>query len=141
MRKISFYTSIILSKFNFQLNSPSWGSIILIILILTLIISSILIVLNSLISIKKRQSREKTSAFECGYDPKRPSRLPFSIQFFLIAVIFLIFDVEITLIIPIPVIIKFIESTLWLIVCLIFILILILGTFHEWNEGSLDWSK
>jgi NADH-ubiquinone oxidoreductase chain 3 len=73
-------------------------------MILTLVISTALIFINSTISSKKRGSREKLSAFECGYDPKRPSRLPFSMQFFLVAVIFLIFDVEITLIIPMPVI-------------------------------------
>nr|YP_001798512.1 NADH dehydrogenase subunit 3 [Sminthurus viridis]ABS82048.1 NADH dehydrogenase subunit 3 [Sminthurus viridis] len=114
---------------------------ILLIMVLTLVISTALIMLNSLISSKKGTSREKLSAFECGYDPKSPSRLPFSMQFFLIAVIFLIFDVEITLIIPMPMILKVLDMWLWVLLTFLFIIILVGGTIHEWKEGSLDWTK
>jgi NADH-ubiquinone oxidoreductase chain 3 len=67
-----------------------------------IILPVILIILNSLIRKKEISTREKTSPFECGFDPKRSARLPFSTRFYLIAVIFLIFDIEITLILPIP---------------------------------------
>jgi len=77
------------------------------------------------------QEREKPSAFECGFDPKSYSRLPFSLRFYLIAVIFLIFDVEITLIIPLPVIIT--ETLKFPIASMVvfFILVLVLGLYHE----------
>jgi NADH-ubiquinone oxidoreductase chain 3 len=71
-----------------------------------MIISIVVIYLASILSKKSLNDREKTSPFECGFDPINSSRLPFSIRFFLIAIIFLIFDVEIALILPIIIIFK-----------------------------------
>ena len=94
-------------------------------------LSVILIVVNSTLGKKNIQEREKPSAFECGFDPKRSSRLPFSLRFYLIAVIFLIFDVEITLILPIPMIITNGNIGTLLIITSIFVLILVIGLIHE----------
>jgi NADH-ubiquinone oxidoreductase chain 3 len=98
---------------------------------LSALLAVILIFLNSLISKKTHLDREKQSPFECGFDPKTSARIPFSLRFYLIAVIFLIFDVEIALILPLPILIK--ESHFLPILCLtlFFILILILGLLHE----------
>lgn len=87
------------------------------------------------------QEREKPSPFECGFDPKRSARLPFSLRFYLIAVIFLIFDVEITLIIPLPVIFSRSRIKPFIILVVFFIIILLAGLFHEWNEGALEWDS
>lgn len=112
---------------------------LLIIIILT--ISIIVIGLASLLAKKSPYDREKRSPFECGFEPFNSSRLPFSIRFFLIAIIFLIFDVEIALLFPIINIIKINELSGWRITSLTFIFILILGLYHEWNQGALEWNN
>nr|AWV84374.1 NADH dehydrogenase subunit 3 [Mendozana platypleura] len=92
-----------------------------------------------LISTKTFADREKSSPFECGFDPISSPRIPFSSHFFLIAVIFLIFDVELVVIMPL--ILCIINSNLldMYIIMIFFLLILILGLYHEWNNKMLDW--
>lgn len=108
--------------------------------IIILIILFLLVTMLNLIAKKRFKDREKTRPFECGFDPKNLARLPFSLQFFLIAIIFVIFDVELTLLLPIILIIK--HSNLINITTsfVLFILILIIGLFHENNQGSLNWA-
>ena len=82
------------------------------------------------LSARSSQDREKISPFECGFDPKRSARIPFSLRFFLLAVLFLVFDIEIVLLLPIPISINvfFISSAFS---GLIFLIILIIGLLHE----------
>nr|AMW67794.1 NADH dehydrogenase subunit 3 [Chasmoptera huttii] len=103
------------------------------------IICLIMMTLASILSKKSFYDREKNSPFECGFDPKCSARVPFSLHFFLIAIIFLIFDVEIALLLPIIVIMKFSNSVIWLLTSILFIVILLLGLYHEWNQGALEW--
>nr|QIT06485.1 NADH dehydrogenase subunit 3 [Lipothrix lubbocki] len=112
----------------------------IIIFLLAVLLSVLMILLNSSISLKAPY-REKQTSFECGFDPKSSPRLPFSMQFFLIAMLFLIFDVEISLISPLPILFSFISQLNWIFINSIFIIILMIGVAHEWNEGSLSWSK
>ena len=106
-----------------------------------LLISTVVIILATILSKKIIFDREKISPFECGFDPLNSSRIPFSIRFFLITIIFLIFDVEIALILPIILIFKSCRIKSWIITSLIFIFILLIGLLHEWNQGALNWSK
>nr|WNG77945.1 NADH dehydrogenase subunit 3 [Helius pluto] len=106
-----------------------------------LIIAIMVMILASILSKKSIMDREKNSPFECGFDPKSSSRLPFSLRFFLIAIIFLIFDVEIALILPMIMIINFSNILWWSITSTFFILILLIGLYHEWNQGALNWSN
>nr|AOY39948.1 NADH dehydrogenase subunit 3 [Curculionidae sp. BMNH 1040049] len=105
---------------------------------ITFLILLIFTLLN-LISKKSLNDREKFSPFECGFDPKNSARLPFSIHFFMIAIIFVIFDVELTLILPFSIILKSSNFFMLTTIFSFFIFILILGTYHEINLGSLNW--
>nr|AIY61548.1 NADH dehydrogenase subunit 3 [Odontotermes formosanus]URH16573.1 NADH dehydrogenase subunit 3 [Odontotermes formosanus] len=108
---------------------------------LTMTLSTTIMALTTLISKKSNEDREKSSPFECGFDPKNSARLPFSSRFFLIAVIFMIFDVEIALLLPMPITMMTSNMKSWMTVSIMFLLILIIGLYHEWNQGSLEWSE
>lgn len=143
MRCLKFrYIYIIKSKINFQLISSlkEINVILSVIFLLSVTISLILIIVNSLLGEKRYFSREIVSAFECGFDPKSPSRLPFSLHFFLIALIFLIFDVEITLLIPLPITYYMSINASIETITSFFVLILILGVIIEWGKGALEWN-
>nr|YP_010274788.1 NADH dehydrogenase subunit 3 [Craseoschema thyasiricola]UJV31463.1 NADH dehydrogenase subunit 3 [Craseoschema thyasiricola] len=104
------------------------------------LLAFVMILVTLLISEHEQKNRETASPFECGFDPKISSRLPFSARFFLLAVIFLIFDIELVLLIPIPLAMPSYYYFFTIILPFVFF-ILLLGLFHEWFEGSLDWAE
>nr|YP_009826132.1 NADH dehydrogenase subunit 3 [Shoveliteratura triangula]QIV68423.1 NADH dehydrogenase subunit 3 [Shoveliteratura triangula] len=108
---------------------------------ISIALAMIVMILASILSKKSINDREKSSPFECGFDPKSSARLPFSLRFFLIAVIFLIFDVEIALLLPVTIIMQSSNIISWTVVSLFFLLILLIGLFHEWNQGALEWAS
>jgi NADH-ubiquinone oxidoreductase chain 3 len=103
----------------------------MVISLIIIFIAIITILIARILSKKTYTDREKNSPFECGFDPINSARLPFRIQFFLIAVIFLIFDVEIALLLPIIIIIKISNLITIIITTLFFIFILLIGLYHE----------
>nr|YP_010577801.1 NADH dehydrogenase subunit 3 [Samia wangi]UZP15008.1 NADH dehydrogenase subunit 3 [Samia wangi] len=111
------------------------------ILILILMFSNLLMILSIILSKKSFSDREKCSPFECGFDPKSSARIPFSLHFFLITIIFLIFDVEIALIFPIIYLFKTVNFFIWMKTSIFFIIILLLGVYHEWNQNMLTWTN
>nr|YP_009694377.1 NADH dehydrogenase subunit 3 [Carabus granulatus]QEI26037.1 NADH dehydrogenase subunit 3 [Carabus granulatus] len=115
--------------------------IILMMSFIIMILSTMVMLVANILSKKTFMDREKNSPFECGFDPKNSARLPFSLQFFLIAVIFLIFDVEIALLMPMIMIMKISNLFSWMYISFFFLLILLLGLYHEWNQGALNWAN
>ncbi|YP_001650755.1 NADH dehydrogenase subunit 3 (mitochondrion) [Manduca sexta] len=108
---------------------------------LIFIISNIMMLLSIILSKKSFMDREKCSPFECGFDPKSMARIPFSLHFFLITMIFLIFDVEIALIFPMILTFKMVNLLNWMKISFFFIIILLLGLYHEWNQNMLNWTN
>nr|AIS35787.1 NADH dehydrogenase subunit 3 [Plestiodon elegans] len=84
---------------------------------------------------------EKLSPYECGFDPLGSARLPFSLRFFLVAILFLLFDLEIALLLPVPWAMNLqnpVQTTLWTSAILI---LLTLGLIYEWTAGGLEWAE
>nr|YP_009344642.1 NADH dehydrogenase subunit 3 [Pycnarmon lactiferalis]APU51907.1 NADH dehydrogenase subunit 3 [Pycnarmon lactiferalis] len=109
--------------------------------IIILLISNTMMFISIILSKKSFSDREKCSPFECGFDPKSSARIPFSLHFFLITVIFLIFDVEIALIFPIINLFKMTNIYMWFKISFFFIIVLLLGLYHEWNQNMLNWTN
>nr|AFB19825.1 NADH dehydrogenase subunit 3 [Schoeniparus rufogularis] len=84
---------------------------------------------------------EKLSPYECGFDPLGSARLPFSVRFFLVAILFLLFDLEIALLLPLPWATQLQDPTTTLTWASTLILILTLGLIYEWHQGGLEWAE
>nr|YP_002727942.1 NADH dehydrogenase subunit 3 [Orius niger]ABZ02079.1 NADH dehydrogenase subunit 3 [Orius niger] len=107
-----------------------------------MITMSMVIMMLCMVTYKKSfMDREKMSPYECGFDPKSSSRTPFSIQFFLIAVLFLIFDIEIVIILPMISNANLLILTNWFYTATAFFMILLVGLYYEWKNGVLEWAK
>nr|ABB81910.1 NADH dehydrogenase subunit 3 [Timema californicum] len=109
--------------------------------IFIMIILNLIMMIINVISKKTINDREKSSPFECGFDPKSSARLPFSLRFFLIAVLFLIFDVEIALILPFFITMNWSMLIQAFSTMLLFLLVLIVGLYYEWLQGMLEWTE
>nr|YP_009383801.1 NADH dehydrogenase subunit 3 [Cottus volki]ARS44064.1 NADH dehydrogenase subunit 3 [Cottus volki] len=84
---------------------------------------------------------EKLSPYECGFDPVGSARLPFSLRFFLVAILFLLFDLEIALLLPLPwgdQLTTPLTTFLWATAVL---MLLTLGLIYEWLQGGLEWAE
>nr|WHN78825.1 NADH dehydrogenase subunit 3 [Bassarona durga] len=106
-----------------------------------IIIANIFILLSFIMSKKSFLDREKCTSFECGFDPMSLARIPFSLHFFLITVIFLIFDVEIALIFPMISTFLLVNFLTWFKISFFFIIMLMMGLYHEWNQNMLNWTN
>nr|WPW52263.1 NADH dehydrogenase subunit 3 [Mus musculus domesticus] len=84
---------------------------------------------------------EKANPYECGFDPTSSARLPFSMKFFLVAITFLLFDLEIALLLPLPWAIQTIKTSTMMIMAFILVTILSLGLAYEWTQKGLEWTE
>ena len=81
---------------------------------------------------------EKLSPYECGFEPFESARLQFDIRFYLVAILFVIFDLEVAFLFPWAVGFQHIGSLgFWSM--MLFLLILTIGFLYEWKKGALEW--
>nr|WNH24129.1 NADH dehydrogenase subunit 3 [Eptatretus carlhubbsi] len=86
-------------------------------------------------------NKEKLSPYECGFDPSGSARLPFSMKFFLVAILFILFDLEIILLFPLSWALNFQSHLNSTIMAILFIVILTAGLIYEWLKGGLEWTE
>ena len=110
---------------------------IILFLIIALGLSVVFIVINFIFSPKKPDP-EKLSAYECGFEPFNDSRIEFDVRFYLVAILFIIFDLEIAFLFPWAISLGNI-GILGFCSMMIFLFILTVGFIYEWKKGALDW--
>nr|WKT10775.1 NADH dehydrogenase subunit 3 [Ptychadena erlangeri]WKT10788.1 NADH dehydrogenase subunit 3 [Ptychadena erlangeri] len=84
---------------------------------------------------------EKLSPYECGFDPLGSARLPYSMRFFLVAILFLLFDLEIALLLPTPWAIHLPTPSTTIFWSSTILILLTLGFLYEWMQGGLEWAE
>ena len=87
---------------------------------------------------KGTKSKAKLSPYECGFDPFEDARIPFDVRYYLVAILFIIFDLEIAFLFPWAVSLNKIGIA-GIIAMGIFLLVLVIGFIYEWNKGALEW--
>jgi NADH-quinone oxidoreductase subunit A len=86
----------------------------------------------------RKPYKEKLSQYECGFEPFGDARLPFDVRFYLVAILFIIFDLETAFLVPWAVVLRHIGWTgFWAMI--IFLAVLIVGFIYEWKRGALEW--
>ena len=110
---------------------------IILFLVIALGLSSPFVAINYLASPKKPDP-EKLSAYECGFEPFNDSRMEFDVRFYLVAILFIIFDLEIAFLFPWAISLGNI-GLLGFYSMMAFLFILTIGFIYEWKKGALEW--
>ena len=110
---------------------------IIIFLAIALLLSLGFVVLNFAFS-PKNPDPEKLSAYECGFEPFNDSRMEFDIRFYLVAILFIIFDLEIAFLFPWAITLGNL-GLFGFFSMMLFLFILTIGFIYEWKKGALDW--
>jgi NADH-quinone oxidoreductase subunit A len=112
---------------------------ILVHLLVVLTIAGAIIGLSAWVGVK-RPSREKLAPYECGIQPVGNARERFSVSYYLVGMLFILFDVEVAFLFPWAVVYR---SLKWFgfVEMLLYIVILLAGYLYVWKKGALDWSR
>lgn len=105
-------------------------------IILTTTLSTIMLVISYLLS-DKNLYYEKISGYECGFDPFSDAREPFSIKFYLISILFILFDIELIYFFPWVAIIKASHAFSVFFTMYVFFILLVIGFYYEWKKESI----
>ena len=110
---------------------------VLIFLVLGFMVGIVMLGVGSLLG-PRHPNPEKNSPYECGFEAFEDSRMRFDVRFYLVAILFIIFDLEIAFLFPWAVALKELPAAAFIAMA-IFIGILVVGFIYEWKKGALDW--
>ena len=112
---------------------------ILLFIVVGLALGGILLTVGALVS-PRRPNPEKLSPYECGFEAFEDARMKFDVRYYLVAILFILFDLEIAFLFPWAVVLG--ELGAWSVgfwSMMIFLAILTVGFIYEWKKGALDW--
>ncbi len=104
---------------------------------ITLVMGTVFIILGKLLG-PSRPDAEKNSPYECGFEAFEDSRMKFDVRFYLVAILFIIFDLEIAFLFPWAIVLDQV-GTFGLVSMAIFLSVLVVGFIYEWKKGALEW--
>jgi len=129
-----YYTALPMSSSGLQAYAP-----LVLQLLIAVVLATLLVSLSALIG-WRRPNRAKQQAYECGMEPTGDAREPFSVKFYLVAMVFILFDVEAIFLYPWAYVFR--ELKLYgFVEMMIYIFILLVGYIYLWKKGALDWHK
>ena len=113
---------------------------VLVFVALGLIVGSAFAVLNHLVGRKVVRVRpSKTEPYECGLPTEVSGTFRFGVSFYMVAMLFILFDIEVVFLYPVGVILKGADSVFVLVELLVFVVLLIVALIYVWRRGALDW--
>ena len=104
---------------------------------LALLLMSLGLIIGRL-SARSRADAQKLSPYECGFEAFEDSRMKFDVRYYLVAILFIVFDLEIAFLFPWAVVLQSI-GVFGLVAMGIFLTILVVGFIYEWKKGALEW--
>ena len=110
---------------------------ILLFIVVGLVLGGILLTVGLIVS-PNRPDPRKLSPYECGFEAFEDARMKFDVRYYLVAILFILFDLEIAFLFPWAIVLPEIgEFGFW--AMMIFLLILVVGFIYEWKKGALEW--
>jgi len=110
---------------------------ILLFVLVGLLLGGILLTVGSLVS-PNRPDPEKLSPYECGFEAFEDARMKFDVRYYLVAILFILFDLEIAFLFPWAIVLPEIGFA-GFVAMMVFLLVLVVGFVYEWKKGALEW--
>ena len=110
---------------------------ILLFILVGLAIGGVLLTVGTLLA-PNRPDAEKLSPYECGFEAFEDARMKFDVRYYLVAILFILFDLEIAFLFPWAVVLPEI-GFFGFAAMMIFLAVLVIGFIYEWKKGALDW--